>query len=111
MMTSVLLKALPTEIPEDTRCRPWKSPEILDLLRRRKTARKEDRRNISIQIHRKIRQIWRRFLAEETEKILKEFQNLDRLHGIHRLPVRKVHHDYCSPAAFSEFLKEIYEIG
>ena len=30
MMTSVLLKALPTEIRGVTRCRPWKSPEFLD---------------------------------------------------------------------------------
>ena len=95
----------------DNRC-PLESQEFQDLLQRRRLCRDPARRkDLSQQIRKYVRRELRRKKAERFNKILGEFEDLNRLDTARRFPVicsKQITNTDVSKTEYADFLAEIF---
>ena len=66
----------------------WQSVELQRLIGERKNASTADNRcRLSKHIQKETRQELRRWHSTQSEKVLGEFKDFNRLHGIHKVPI------------------------
>ena len=89
--------------------KPYKTPTVQDLLRRRKNCTGRERKDLSKSIQKEVRRQHRRILSERTTTILNDFKDLRRLNILHRFPIKQEKGEECSPDAFAELLSRIFD--
>ena len=79
------------------------------LILQRRNARGRRRIDLSKEITKETRKELRKWHAQETEHILNEFKNLDRIDDIHREPIiHKQEPKQLAPDTFNDLLRSIY---
>ena len=109
----ILLEAAHTEgvqVPMEAQKKPWQSAELQRLIGERRIALTVmQRRRISKVIQKETRRELRRWHTIQAEKVLGEFKDLDRLHGIYKTPIFDTKQNKgpdCEEFAF--LLKQVY---
>ena len=109
----ILLEAVHTEgiqVPMEVQKKPWQSVELQRLIVERRIAPTAlSRRMISKDVQKETRREFRRWHSIQAEKILGEFKDLDRLHGILKTPnfdTKQNTQPHCEE--FASLLKQVY---
>ena len=90
--------------------KPWQSLVLQRLIRERRNARTADeRRTVSKDIQKEMRRELRKWHSTQAEKVLGEFKDLERLHGIHKAPILSMkRNEQPDPEIFASLLSQVY---
>ena len=112
-LEGILLDATHTEgvqVPIEVERKPWQSAQLQRLIgERRAASTAPDRRRISKSIQKEMRRELRRWHSTQDEKVLGEFNDLNRLHGIRKAPIFNTKQNKQPDwEDFASLLKQVY---